>query len=162
VLRLTSDHRGEIGMRWHLLDRDHSGADNHDGGSDAAFWTSPVGQAARAKLRGDRFFQIEVDDATLSEYAESAARAVSGRRARRTCDLLGQIEELGWHLEHVSWWRADTDGPVTAERPTGPHPDHVRGVYLFHSVPTDDVDGLDPAMASNAGVRTPTHRRNVS
>ena len=103
-------------MRWRLIsDRDPGVPDGDDCGVDAAFWASPVGEAARARLRGDHFFQIELDDATLTAYAESAAVNAVGRRVRRTCDLLGQIEELGWHLEHVSWWHAGSDLHTSAE-----------------------------------------------
>ncbi len=103
-------------------------------GADSVFWASPVGQAARAKLRGDHFFQIELDDSVLAAYAESAAPG-GGRRARHTYDLLGQIEELGWHLEHVAWWPIDPGDPTAQLTPTVGDAEHVRGVYLFHSVP---------------------------
>lgn len=154
-------------MRWQLFsDHENEAADGVQGDavtalhdSDAAFWASPVGRAARARLRGDRFFQIELDDATLAAYAETTA-AVGGRRARRTCDLLGQIEELGWHLEHVSWWRVDGSQSVE-DGPREPDEDHVRGVYLFHSAPIDDEDAVVPAGAAGDG-HTPTHRREVS
>jgi len=154
-------------MRWHLLDRELGAAESRDGGPDAEFWASPVGQAARAKLRGDRFFQIELDGATLTAFAEMAAPVNGGRRVRRTCDLLGQIEELGWHLEHVSWWRADADDPddpVSGEGPPGPQSgsDHVRGVYLFHSVPASDAEGTMDAMAGIVERHVPMHRRDVS
>jgi hypothetical protein len=153
-------------MRWHhLSDRERGVAESRDGGPDAAFWASPVGCAARAKLRGDRFFQIELDDATLTAYAETATPG--GRRARRTCDLLGQIEELGWHLEHVSWWRVDPHdslepGPARHAAPVGPDADRVRGVYLFHAVPTNDTELTVGAGAAGGDVHAPTHRRDVS
>lgn len=156
-------------MRWQLFaDRDDGETDGLAEDppfpdSDAAFWASPVGSAARAKLRGDRFFQIELDDATLSAYAESSAPA-HGRRARRTCDLLGQIEELGWHLEHATWWRVDTDGADAGADVMHSHlgVDHVRGVYLFHSLPGADEGAAVIARASHAAVHAPTHRLDVS
>lgn len=151
-------------MRWRLIsDRDPGVPDGDDGGVDAAFWASPVGEAARARLRGDHFFQIELDDATLTAYAESAAVNAVGRRVRRTCDLLGQIEELGWHLEHVSWWHVDA-ADRTAREP-GARPaesgEQLCGVYLFHSVPTSEPDGtVEPV---DTGVtHAPQHRRDVS
>jgi hypothetical protein len=158
-------------MKWQLFgEREPGVAEGLDGdsadrlpASDAAFWASPVGQAARAMLRGDRFFQIELDDTTLAAYAETAAPADTGRRARRTRDLLGQIEELGWHLEHVSWWRVDAGEPAADQHPrhSGPRADHVRGVYLFHSVPSLDPDEtVTPAAAGDGPA--PTHRRELS
>jgi len=150
-------------MKWRLIsDRDQGVADGSDPGGDAAFWASPVGQAARAKLRGDHFFQIELDDATLTAYAESAALTAGGRRVRRTCDLLGQIEELGWHLEHVSWWHVDAADRTAAPgaRPAEPG-ELLCGVYLFHSVPTSDPDlGAEPVEARV--MHAPQHRRDVS
>jgi hypothetical protein len=152
-------------MRWHLAaDREHDTADDMTGvdwGPDAAFWATPVGQAARAKLRGDRFFQIELDGATLAAYAETVP-AGGGRRVRRTCDLLGQIEELGWQLEHVSWWRVGDDigGDDVAAHAArhAPGADHVRGVYLFHAVSSA------PSELVTAGFieHPPQHRREVS
>lgn len=124
--------------------------------SDELFWASPVGRATRARLRGDRFFQIELDDATLAAYAEAGPGEGGGRRARRAGDLLGQIEELGWRLEHVSWWRVDAGEPVADDGPPGQHPDpeHVRGVYLFHCLPDAEADAEAPSTSG-------THRRDV-
>jgi hypothetical protein len=150
-------------MRWQLFgDRDNGAADGSSEEIDAAFWSSPVGRAARARLRGDRFFQIELDDATLTAYAETAARSVGGRRARRTCDLLGQIEELGWHLEHVSWWRVDAADPSAHEGRSAPDADHVRGIYLFHSSPAVDDEAAEQPVTTASDGHAPTHRREVS
>ena len=128
-----------------------------DAGADTVFWASPVGQAARAKLRGDHFFQIELDDSAVGAQPV-ADPTVGGRRARRTCDLLGQIEELGWHLEHVAWWRIDPDDPTAqvAQALADRHADHVRGVYLFHAVPEAEAHG-----GRHAAPPAPTHRREV-
>jgi hypothetical protein len=153
-------------MAWQLFrDRADGGVDRAGdlpalADPEALFWASPVGRATRARQRGDRFFQIELDDATLAAYAE--AGEAGGRRARRAADLLGQIEELGWHLEHVSWWRVDGDDHV-ANGAALPHPgvDHVRGVYLFHAVADDDVDAAPPPASTNGAAHSPTHRRDV-
>jgi hypothetical protein len=127
-------------------------------GADAGFWSSPVGRAARARLRGDRFFQIELDAAEITAYAAAVATARAGRRARRTCDLLGQIEELGWRLEHVSWWRVDATGEPDAR--VSDSSDHgVRGVYLFHCVP-DEAEPSVPGSPDRTR-HAPTHRRDV-
>jgi hypothetical protein len=118
--------------------------------NDGASWTSPVEAAARARLRGDRFFQIVVDDAALAEYAATTG----GRRARRSSgatDLLGQIEELGWSLEHVTWW-----GGAEA-----PDPVAVRGVYLFRAVRYDEADSGPVAETPAPVAHLPTHRREV-
>jgi hypothetical protein len=152
-------------MRWQLAqDREHA-AEGRDAGTDVAFWTSPVGAAARARLRGDHFFQIELDGATLTAYAESAARSsadsAAGRRARRTCDLLGQIEELGWHLEHVSWWGVDTNDATPSPRRSPHDGGRVRGVYLFHTDPSADADLSSISGAAGGVEHAPSHRREV-
>jgi hypothetical protein len=152
-------------MRWQLAqDREHA-AEGRDAGTDVAFWTSPVGAAARARLRGDHFFQIELDGATLTAYAESAARSsadsAAGRRARRTCDLLGQIEELGWHLEHVSWWGVGTNDATPSPRRSPHDGDRVRGVYLFHTDPSADADLTSISGAAGGVEHAPSHRREV-
>jgi hypothetical protein len=160
-------------MGWQLFrDRDHGVVDRVDdpaqtrANDDAIFWASPVGRAARARLRGDRFFQIELDDSTIEAYAEAgAALGGGGRRARRTCDLLGQIEELGWRLEHASFWRVDpNDGPIPYDDSSsggGTVPDHVRGVYLFHSAPCEEPDGSSSSESTNGVSHPPAHRRDV-
>jgi hypothetical protein len=76
--------------------------------------------------------------------------------------LLGQIEELGWHLEHVSWWRNDADAPVAlGTLPRLGAAGHVKGVYLFHAV-ADVVADTPPAPGPTNGVtHPPSHRREV-
>jgi hypothetical protein len=143
-------------MAWHWLSGRRA-ATAHDEGhlaavpaNDAVSWTSPVEAAARARLRGDRFFQIVVDDAALSAYAATTG----GRRARRSSgatDLLGQIEELGWSLEHVTWW-----GGAEA-----PDPAAVRGVYLFRATRAEEVDGGTARQTPAPVTHLPTHRREV-
>jgi hypothetical protein len=164
-------------MGWQLFrDRTHGAVnrgeqpvpaheDTHDD-TDAVFWSSPVGRATQARLRGDRFFQIELDDATLAAYAEADTASGEGggvRRAPRAGDLLGQIEELGWRLEHVSWWRVDSDDPITQNGSPvrRADPDHVRGVYLFHAAPDPDAGGSSTPGTANGVPRAPTHRREV-
>ncbi len=111
--------------------------------TDDPFWTSPVGDAARARLRGDRFFQVELDHRTLTVYPEQSG---SGRRARRSkgaADLLGQIEELGWVLAHATWWPGNT----------------VRGIYLFRAAVDDAAeDGQHTADVHHL----PAHRADVA
>lgn len=109
--------------------------------AEAAYWSSPVGQAQIAKQNGARFFEIEIPHSTVGGYAN--AMWGSGTTHRMTPhggapDLLGQIEQLGWRLEHASWVFVQTgqssrdkimsSGQSTAV--TG----EVVGVYLFRSV----------------------------
>jgi hypothetical protein len=107
---------------------------------------SPVDLAALARLRGDRFFQVELDHVAVASYTDGAPAGRRGRRCSGATDLLGQIEELGWTLEHVAWWRDE-------------HGYGVRGVYLFRSagsaLPT-------AAPAGPTGGHGPTHRRDIA
>jgi predicted RNA-binding Zn-ribbon protein involved in translation (DUF1610 family) len=70
----------------------------------------PQRRATQAFDRGDEFFQIELPHSSLS----------------RT-DLLGQIEDAGWRLEHADW-------VVTGE---------IVGIYLFRR----DDTRVKPAAA---------------
>jgi hypothetical protein len=103
-----------------------------------AYAASPAGQAAAAKARGDGFFQVEIDINRLvgtSALGSSRGR-LSGAGGRP--DLLGQIEDVGWRLEHVGYVfietgststnRALSTGQGTVTRGV------VRGIYLFRNV----------------------------
>ena len=107
---------------------------------------SPVDLAALARLRGDRYFQVELDHLTVASYANGAPAGRRGRRRRGATDLLGQIEELGWNLEHVAWWR-DEDGAG------------VRGVYLFRSAQSPLPTAAPVGPSTGHG---PTHRRDIA
>lgn len=71
-----------------------------------AYWTSPVGQAQRARDEGARFFQIELPHSTVSGYANlmwsAAGTSQTVIQHGGAPDVLGQIEEVGWRLENVS------------------------------------------------------------
>jgi predicted RNA-binding Zn-ribbon protein involved in translation (DUF1610 family) len=71
----------------------------------------PQRRASQAFDRGDEFFQIELPHSSLSQT-----------------DLLGQIEDAGWRLEHADW-------VVTGE---------IVGIYLFRR----DDTRVKPAAAS--------------
>jgi hypothetical protein len=116
------------------------------------FWSSPVGDAARARLRGDRFFQIELDHETLATYA--AGSTVDGRthRSNGATDLLGQIEQLGWSLEHVAWWNLPGAMAETVR---------VHGIYLFRAT-DDDTEEVGAPDASRPNTHAPSHRREAA
>jgi hypothetical protein len=102
------------------------------------FAASPVGRAVAARERGDAFFQLELDIAQLggsSGYGSSEARV---RRTGGRPDLLGQIEEVGWHLDHVGYVFVET-GSTSTNRvlSTGQGTvtrGVVQGIYLFRAV----------------------------
>jgi hypothetical protein len=109
-----------------------------------AYASSPVGRAEAALARGDRFFQIHLPVSSLSgdrswfgstnNVIESAG---SGRRDGKP-DVLTQIEDVGWHLEHVGYVFIET-GATSSSRvfTTGQGTvteGAVHGIYLFRAV----------------------------
>jgi hypothetical protein len=80
-----------------------------------------VGQAEAARAAGHAFFQIPLEVSRLS----------SGRP-----DLLGQIEEKGWHLEHVGYVFIETGSTSTnmSSVESATTEGVVTGVYLFRAI----------------------------
>ena len=82
----------------------------------AAHAASPVGRAEAARARGDRFFQIELDSVkiggTTSTFGSSDNQM---HHIDGTGPTLGQIEALGWRLEHSGWVFVET-GATTSDR----------------------------------------------
>jgi hypothetical protein len=73
---------------------------------EAKYWESPLGQADWALRNGNTFFQIEIPHTTLRGVTNAAYNSrtqASQRHHDGATDLLAQIEQLGWHLEHASW-----------------------------------------------------------
>ena len=74
--------------------------------AEKAFWASPQGQATKAYEQGDEFFQVEIPHSSVTGFTNAAFNAATEGTVRRhltRTDLLGQIEEAGWHLEHPDW-----------------------------------------------------------
>ncbi len=104
-----------------------------------AYEATPVGQADVAKQRGDAFFQFEMDIASVGGYAQASSfgSSSSAIKKRGRPDMLGQIEEIGWRLEHVGYVYIET-GSTSSNRmlSTGQGVSNrgvVRGIYLFRS-----------------------------
>ena len=103
-----------------------------------AYLRTPVGQATEAKERGDRFFEAQLDAAQLK--GPTSAFGSSDNEVRRRTgapDTLGQIEEIGWRLEHVSHAFIET-GATTTNRVLGTGQGMVTqgvvtGFYLFRN-----------------------------
>lgn len=103
----------------------------------AAWAASPVGLATAAKERGDGFFQFEIDISTLSGASGFGSSAGRVRHTGGRPDVLGQIEEVGWRLEHVGYVFVET-GATTTNRAFGTGQGMVtkgvvRGIYLFRN-----------------------------
>lgn len=99
---------------------------------------SPVGRAEAAMQNGDRFFQLSIAVSELSGTASSfGSSANEFRSSGGAPDVLGQIEDLGWRLEHVGYVFIET-GSTSTNRllSTGEGTvtrGQVQGVYLFRS-----------------------------
>ena len=102
-----------------------------------AYLKTPVGQAEEAKQRGDAFFQFEHDIATLGGAASALGSSSNRVTSRKRPDVLGQIEEIGWHLENVGYVFIETGSTSTNRMlSTGQGTvtrGMVRGIYLFRN-----------------------------
>lgn len=106
--------------------------------AEAAFCASPQGKATQAFKRGDLFFQTEIPHASVTGFTNAAFNSATAGKIRRQssrADLLGQIEEAGWHLEHASWVYVQT-GQNSRDKfmASGQHvvvTGEVMGIYLF-------------------------------
>jgi hypothetical protein len=65
---------------------------------------TPLGRATEAFEAGSAFFEIQLDAAeTERKFGASAYDSLSGPTERTGhADVLGQIEAVGWHLEHMA------------------------------------------------------------
>lgn len=104
------------------------------------YLASPIGQADTARQRGDRFFQISLTESEVEGRSSdwTFSQSITVTTVHGATDVLGQIEELGWHLEHVGYVFVET-GAVdrnkafsggTVTRTDG----YVQGTYLFRVV----------------------------
>jgi hypothetical protein len=108
--------------------------------ADAAFAVSPLGRAIETHDSGAGFFQIEIEVSALTgptSFFGSSSNQIEHRGI--ATDLLGQIEAVGWHLEHVGYVFIET-GSTTTNRVllSGEGmvtQGNVTGIYLFRRVP---------------------------
>jgi hypothetical protein len=106
--------------------------------AEAAFLSSPQGKAAQAFERGDEFLQIEIPHSSITGFTNAAFNSSTAGKIRRQLtrtDLLGQIEESGWRLQHADWVYIQT-GQNSRDKflASGQHvvvTGEVVGIYLF-------------------------------
>jgi hypothetical protein len=102
----------------------------------AKYLASPVGKAETAYQAGQMFFQFMVNISQIEGQSSDWNYSQSTQTKRfNATDTLGQIEEMGWKLEHVGYVFVETgevarakalsSGSVT--RTQG----YVEGIYLF-------------------------------
>jgi hypothetical protein len=109
------------------------------------YMASPVGQAEAAYKTGQTFFQATIDISKVSGKA-SEYWGLDSTHTKHfdAVDTLGQIEELGWHLEHVGYVFVQT-GEVSRDKMMSSGQitkmnGYVEGVYLFRrsSAPSEN------------------------
>jgi hypothetical protein len=106
--------------------------------AEKAFWASPQGRATKAFDRGDEFLQIEIPHSSVTGFTNAAFNSATAGKIRQKLtrtDLLGQIEEAGWRLEHANWVYIQT-GQNSRDKflASGQHvvvTGEVVGIYLF-------------------------------
>jgi hypothetical protein len=112
-----------------------------------SYLKTPVGQADTALQSGQRFFQFTAPVSQVSGKATDAGlgllalgvpsfpSASSKTRRFDSTDVLGQIEELGWRLEHVGYVFVETGevsrGKVMSSGGVSRTNGYVEGIYLF-------------------------------
>lgn len=97
------------------------------------FATTPLGLATAAFENNDRFFQIELRVSELVRKIFPSRRGSEIRRSEPPADLLGQIESIGWKLEHAGFVFVETGSAIN---PFGSINNvitkgEVTGIYLF-------------------------------
>jgi hypothetical protein len=101
-----------------------------------AYWRTPVGKATAAFQNGDGFFQLESEVSALAGAPSGFGSSTNVIRHRGgPTDVLGQIEAIGWRLEHVGYVFIET-GSTSTNRvlSTGQGTvtrGNVTGIYLF-------------------------------
>ncbi len=106
---------------------------------DEAFAESPVGRATAAHQAGSTFFQLQLAVSQLtgptSSFGSSANDEVTYHGS--ASDVLGQIEAVGWHLEHAGYVFIETGATSTNQLfSTGQGTvtqGTVTGIYLFRN-----------------------------
>lgn len=102
----------------------------------AAFLATPVGAATLAKDEGQTFFEVQLE---VGGHLGSAGFGnIDGRRTTSSsAATLAAIEQLGWHLEHASYFFMITGETSTARVFMSGEATAVSGVtvgvYLFRN-----------------------------
>ena len=102
----------------------------------AAFLATPIGAATAAKEQGQPFFEVQLEVA--GHVGTAGFGSADGRRSTSSsAAILGEIEKLGWRLEHTGYYfmitgetstqRIFVSGEATAVSGV------TIGVYLFRN-----------------------------
>lgn len=88
--------------------------------AEEAFLGSPVGRATAARAEGAGFFHVELEMSEVGHPNLDLLVGYSGapgveRKAAGHGDVLAQIEDIGWRLEHVGYVYVET-GQVSRDK----------------------------------------------
>jgi hypothetical protein len=102
----------------------------------AAFLATPVGAATAAKQAGHRFLEIQLQVGG-HEGTAGFGSTTSSHSTKSSAATLEEIEKLGWHLEHASYFymitrESSTDHFMATGQSTAISGVTV-GVYLFRN-----------------------------
>jgi hypothetical protein len=102
----------------------------------AAFLATPVGAATAAKKDGHRFVEIQLQVGG-HEGTAGFGSTTSRRSTTSSAQTLEEIEKLGWHLEHASYFfmitrETSTDRTFISGESTAISGVTI-GVYLFRN-----------------------------
>jgi hypothetical protein len=102
----------------------------------AAFLATPVGSATAAQEAGQRFFEVQLEVGG-HEGSAGFGSTTSRRSAVSSAVTLEEIEKLGWHLQHASYFfmitrESSTDRFMATGQSTAVSGVTI-GVYLFRA-----------------------------
>ena len=110
----------------------------------AAFAATPVGAATLAKEAGQPFFEVQLE---VGGHTGSAGfGSIDGRRTTSSsAATIGEIEKLGWRLEHAGYYfmitgETSTDRVFMSGEATAVSGVTI-GVYLFRNSALSDSTG---------------------
>jgi hypothetical protein len=106
----------------------------------AAFLATPEGAATLAKQEGQTFFEVQLE--VGGHLGSAGFGSIDGRRTTSSsAATLAAIEQLGWHLEHASYFFMITGETSTARVFMSGEATAVSGVtvgvYLFRNTSAD-------------------------
>lgn len=102
----------------------------------AEWLASPVGAATAAKEAGEAFLELQIP--VGGHIGQASWGMASGQRsATSSAGVLASIEDVGWRLEHASYFfmvtaESSSEGPFSGQQTAVSGV--TMGVYLFRSV----------------------------
>lgn len=127
----------------------------------ARYLASPVGKAEAAYQAGQMFFQLTINISEIEGRSSDWSYSQSTRTTRfNAVDTLGQIEETGWHLEHVGYVFVETGeiarSKVMSSGSVARTQGYVEGIYLFRR----SGQQLNTQSDAQRGTAEPRHRQD--